>query len=239
MTSSFGALDLPVALGVPASPFVDPVIVGLLDFLGHCINDAIGDRLSQIRPGLTEACPTANRHAYDPRQSFVRNAMPALYIWWGGRSKNIEHTMVRNRRDRDLNLLYVCAAVMYPDGAPVFAGVPAAVDAAIAQASDRGYHPTYGTPPGTLLARQLAPPGRLGWEYTGGQIGILEPVPRRRRNADPNHQEDTYPALQGTIRVSELRVDSTADDEVLEDGRLVVTHEGFPILERVLSGADP
>ncbi len=237
MTSSLGALDIPVSLGASATPFVDPVVMGLLDFLGHCINDAIGDRLSQIRPGLTEACPAANRHAYDPRQSFVRNAMPALYIWWGGRSKNVEHTVVRNRRDRDLNLLYVCGPVMYPDGAPVLAGVPAAVDAAIAQASDRGYHPTYGSPPGTLLARQLAPPGQLGWEYTGGQVGILEPIPRRGRKTDPNHQEDTFPALQGTIKVMELRVDSTAGDEVLEPGSLTITVEDFPILTRNLSGA--
>lgn len=240
MTSSFGALDLPVPLGIPASPFVDPLIIGLLDLLAFCIKDAIEDRLAQTRTAIADACPVANRFDYDPRQSFVRNPMPALYIWWSGRSKNVEATTVRNRRDRDLSLLYVAGSVKYPDGAPVFAGVMGAVDAAIAQASDRGYHPNYAFGNdvlGTPLVLSLAPKGTVGWEYTGGQVGILEPVPRRGRKADPNALEDCFPALQGTIRVSERRTDSTADDEILGDGTLTITSDGVAYFTRALAAS--
>lgn len=240
MTSYLGAAELPVPAGVVGTAFADPMVSALLDFLGHCIKAAVDTRLNQIRTGdaaILDACPEANRHDYDPRQSFVRKPTPALYIWWGGRSKNVEHSTIRNRRERDLNLLYVCPPVLYPDGGPVFAGLPGAVDAAILEGSDRGYHPTYGyqgDPAGTVLVRSLAPAGTLGWEYTGGQIGILEPIPRKRRNADPNHQEDAFPALQGTLRVYELRTDSLADVEELGDGQITISSDGVPYFTRVL-----
>lgn len=240
MTSSVGAIELPVPADDVATPFVDPMIVGLLDFLGFVVKASIETRLVQIRTTITDACPSANRFDYDPRQSFARDLtkLPALYIWWGGRSKNVEATTVRNRRERELNLLYVIAPVRYPEGATVFAGALGAADAAICEASDRGYHPAYGfrgDPAGTLLARSLAPVGTIGWEYTGGQVGILEPVPRKRRNNDPNMQEDVFPALQGTIRVMERRTDNADQDEDLEDGRLTVTSDGVPYFTRVLT----
>lgn len=248
MTSEVGALTLPVpedyeSVAPAVTPFADPFILGLLDFFGHVIKDAIETRLVQLRPTLiTDACPEANRHGFDPRQSFVRLPTPSLFLWWGsGRSKNIEHSTLRNRRERELSLLYVVAPVKYPDGAEVFAGVTNAVDAALARASDRGWHPTYGfadDPVGTPLVRSLAPPGVLGWSYEGGTSGVLEPVPRKRRNADPNMIEDCFPALQGTVKVVErIECDSPDEIEELEEGTLTVTSDGVTYFTRVLSPA--
>lgn len=239
MTANLGAVELPVPTGAEATPFDDPFITGLLALLGHAIKAEVDARLVQIRTSITDACAIENRFDFDPRSSFVRFPMPALYVWWSGRSKNIEHSTIRNRRERELSLLYVVAPVLYPDGATAFAGVLGAVDAAICQASDRGYHPTFGydgDAVGTPLVTSLAAVGSLAWEYTGGQVGVLEPVPRKRRNADPNAVEECYPALQGSIKVSELRTDSTADEVAIGAGALAITdEEGLAYFDRTLS----
>jgi hypothetical protein len=244
MTSKVGALTLPVPEATVPSPFVDPFIDGLLDFLAHCIRDAIGARLTELRTEIVDALPAENLHAFDPRGSWVRRPIPALYLWWSdkGRSKVRQHTLVRHIRERELSLLYVVAPVIYPDGAEVFQGVTAAADAALARASDRGWHPTYRftevEPLGTPLVRSLAPPGVLGWQYEGGQNGVLEPVPRRAKGAAAtNHVEHCFPALMGTLRIQERVESDDFVDDAGAESEVTISDDGVPYFTRALTAS--
>lgn len=207
--SAVGALDLPIAAGTISDALADPVVTGLLAFLGYWIKLELDAKLAVQSPTSADACPTANRYPYDPRGYWVRNAKPALYVWWKGQSEIVDQTLVYTKRERDLGVFYVFEELVAPDGMVPRAGIIAAVDAAIAKASERGYHPSFshnGAAAGTPLHLALASAGMLGWEYRGGSAGWMVPVPdasARAGGAGTGYVQRGFPALDGTIRVWE------------------------------------
>lgn len=205
--STVGALALPLEPGAQLSPLVDPVVDGLLDFLAFSLREALNPKLARLSPTSADACPPANRHAYEPRTHWVRNAKPALYLWWGGKSSVGAYSTVYDTRERELSLFYVWEEVVAPSGQDARAGLMAAADAALARASSLRMHPDYGyrgAPPGTPLAASLARLGLVGWAYRGGQVGIMSPSPGDLRNASAEGAiVRFFPALQATVAVSE------------------------------------
>lgn len=202
-----GALRVPMEPGANLSPLVDPVVDGLLDFLGFALRDALNAKLAQLSPTSADACPTAARYPYDPRGYWTRNPKPALYLWWGGRSSVGSYSTVYDTRERELQLFYVWEETVGPSGSNARAGLMAAADAALMRASSLRMHPAYGyrgAPLGTPLAVALADLGLLGWTYQGGTVGIMSPVPGDVRNSPSEGAVVRYfPALQATLTVSE------------------------------------
>ena len=232
-TSAVGATTLPVPAGASLSAISDPIVDALIDFLGFVIKDALDAKLAVLTPTSANACPATNRYTYDPRAYWVRNPTPALYVWWSGRSKVVEHSTVYDRRERDIGLFYVFDELVGPDGQAPRAGLMAAVDAAITRASSLRYHPSYGYngwPNGTPLHASIgADVGFLGWQYKGGQVGAMVPVPSdARQQTVDGAVVRFYPALQGTITVSEkiggFELEDPAD--VLGDVATTITNDG-------------
>lgn len=207
--SAVGALDLPIAAGTLADPLADPIVNGLLAFLGYWLKSELDAKLAIQSPTSADACPSANRFPYDPRGYWVRNPKPALYVWWKGPSEIADQTLVYAKRERDLGVWYVFEELVAPDGLTPRAGIAAAVDAVIAKACDRGYHPSFsynGAGAGTPLAYALADKGLVGFEYRGGTAGWMVPVPdasARAGGAGTGYVQRGFPCVEGTIRVWE------------------------------------
>lgn len=217
-TTTIGGNTVPAPASI-ANPNCDDVtLLGLLDYFGFWIKYALDARLSTQLGAGGDACPLANRFPYDPGKYFVRNDLPALYIWHV-ESKYTPKTVIFDERTRTLGLMYIYEELVAPDALGPRHGVVPAVDATFFRAVQRGNHPSYGygnSPAGTPIILSLNLSKLL---YKGGKAGFLMPVPA----AAPRSPNDGpilrgYPALQGQIEVSEIvNVDQMEDSDLAGD----------------------
>lgn len=252
-TSLVGATTLPVPAGALNAHLSDPLVTGLLDFLGFALKDALDAKLAQMQGTSADACPTANRYDYDPGSVWVRNPVPALYVWWSGQSATVRETLLYSRRERTLGVMWVFDEIQYQDGAMARAGLCSIAAAAMERALDRGYHPAYGygaAVAGTPLAYSLGPIGTIAFESAGMAAGQLAPVPvsdPRPGGGGEGARVNFYPAVQGKIAVSERFggfIPSDPDDVYGEARVDISTNENgdptsvLPYLSGVMPGWD-
>lgn len=220
--SNVGNLALPIPAGALNAALTDPTCIGLLDYLGFWLKNNLDAKLAQMQGTGADACPTANRFPWDPAGYFVRQSVPALYVWWDGRSTRREQTMLLEQRDRTINAVYVFEELAGPTGLTARAGLMAAVDAIFAKASERGRHPSYGygsDADGTPIWKSL---NLIHLGYIGGEVGAMAPVPSG--GATPGGPGDGavirfYPSLRAQFSVSESIDQDTLQDptDVLRD----------------------
>ena len=213
-----GSLYIPLNPEGKYSPVLDPTVVGLADYLAYWIRYGLSTKLEDPNNDVTDPLPEANVFPYDPRDNWVRNSTPALYIWWFGESKLVKRTLVKDARQRTLRLFYVACEVATPKGARVYSGLPAAVDAIMFKACATGYHPHYGyngDPIGTPIATSLR---LLGWEYEKGKEDFAQAVPNISQvpgGPGGGHVIRGYPVLFGHVNVWEevegIGIDETTD----------------------------
>lgn len=246
--TTFGGLPLPVPAGAASDSFPDPACDALLDYLGFWLREMLNAKLASMggarpaRPGQpsedpANACPVANVYAFDPMLGEVwrRNPKPAIYIWWNGQSKSTQKTIVYKLRERQLALLWVFVEVNSPEGDGKRYGTLAGVDAVIERAIDRGSHPSYGydgATPGTPIWRSM---GVDEIKIVDMVPGKLAPIPAggERRDAAVGQVINYYPAVRGTIVVSErVPADSLgADDLNVDMSMIVATNEEGDVLD--------
>lgn len=230
--AAVGPLVLPVPVDAANSAIADPVVDGVLDYLAFCLDAALDDKFRSLIANPTDAVPTANRFNFNPREPrghHVRLPVPALFVWWEGKSLPTEKetaTVLYAWRRRRLHVLYV-----FPEGPSMEemvrrAGLLSVVDAVIQQAFDWGWRPDY-TPPGldgngdpwpagTPLQVALGGVERIAVRVdteegiVPGRFGIddltttIEPKPTSGRD---------YPAVFATL-ISEERIDGPTPDEM-------------------------
>ena len=231
-TSLVGGLTLPVAAGATNATLADPVIVGLLDFLGWMLETELNAKLATQTDLAKTACPSANRFAWNPLEPTAHKAklpIPGLWMWQHESSRLLPFTTVLARRQRTLRLLYLAEETPRETGHARRAGLLAAVDAVFCKASDWQRHPSYGygsSADGTPLYQSLAELGTFAWRYVGGSMvrfGIDGGPPVEVNVSEKSSGRD-FPGLVGVIEVDEVVGSGTMSDpaDVLVDGSLVI-----------------
>jgi hypothetical protein len=224
-----GANTYPLAAGAALSAIPDPTQAVLLDFFAYVLNTNLNAKLAVLTPMTATAIPSGSTYAYDPGTWWPRRNPPSLYLWWKGKSTVKPWTTTANIRERELALFYVTEQVTFPEVEKRQA-LLANVDAILAQASNAGYHPSYsygGGAVGLQVQHYVASAGLIGWEYTGGIVGLMAPVPAadaRLGGGGEGAVVRAYPALSGTVKVVErvgpwIPVDPT---DTMTDGNLVL-----------------
>lgn len=224
-TTNVGGTTLPVPAGALNSSLDDPAVKGLLDYLAFWIKNTLDTKLANmtgpVNKPVTDAAPAANRYPFNPESLHVKMNVPALFVWWDGKSQAFDYTLVKARRVRELSVAYVFDEVRMPAGLSARAGLIAAVDACFAKAEERGDHPAYGyngDPLGTPIAQSLQ---WIDWQYLGGQEGFYRETLSEslRTSRDEGGVQRGYPALTARFRISELIAPDTLEDptDVLGD----------------------
>ena len=169
--SLVGPLALPIAVGATDAKLPDPVVVGLLAYVGHWIKWGLDAKLATMTAppcldpedptAVADACPVANRVDSDPSLLVKSFNKPALFGWWDGRDETKQFTLVKKTRTRGIQFLYVFDGIRDSDGPSDTTGVSGqdrwsglqnAVAALMQRAFARMSHPSF-TPPGLGIAR--------------------------------------------------------------------------------------
>lgn len=235
-TATVGGLTVPVPAGTQNTELADPAVRVLLDFLGWSIANGLDAKLTNMQGTSASACPSANRFPFNPQTYFVRNSIPALYVWWAGRSRPGRYsTTVRSSRERDIDAMYVFDELIAPDGFDTRHGLLAAVDAIFHRCADWGRHPNYGYNGAAAGTAARLSAGLIDWAYQGateGRMAAQIPSTSSAVGGPPEgHVVRGYPALLGRFTVLEhietLSLEDPAD--VMGDLEAVIrTSEGDP-----------
>src|SRR5262249_59907819 len=111
-----GGLVLPIPAGALNADLVDPTLDGLGDFLRFMLRHDLNARLATIEGTSADALPPENLFLYDPATYFVRNQIPALYVWWSGRATRVPWRLAYDVRMRRVSALYGFDEIVAPIG---------------------------------------------------------------------------------------------------------------------------
>lgn len=249
-TTTIGNLTLPVPAGAQNSDLDDPTVSGIADYLRFWLRNSLNTKLANTQGTSADAVPSANVFKYDPNTYFVRNAFPALYVWWNGRSsvETNRSTLLYDVRKRELHVLWLFDEMLAPNALTPRHGLLAAVDATLAKALERMRHPSYGygsDAAGTSLLTSL---NLVGAEYLGGEAGFMAGVPAsdsRAGGPGEGQAQRGYPALKATIAVWERIDQDTLEDpgDVMGDTLLTINASGdgvdaVELMQRWLTSPD-
>lgn len=248
-SATFAGTTFPLTAGAVRSSLEDPVALGLLGYFAHWLNTSLNAQLAVMPPHVATAVPTANRFAYNPMGVWVRNDVPALYVWWK-EDRAVPHSTLKDGLAGTYGILYLSDEIVAPAGAQHIAGIAPQVRRVLRLSADRGYHSTYGhgsDPAGTPIFLSL---GLAKWSFTRLQAGAMAPVPATSSNpggAGEGGIVRVYPAVEGEIEVVEIvgqPVPSDPDDVMGDITALIRTNEDgdmndlVDVMERYLPGPD-
>jgi hypothetical protein len=258
-TAIVAGTTYPLTAGATRSSLEDPVAVGLIDYFAHWLNTSLNAQLAVMTGHTATAVPVndftalpsegVHRCAYDPMGTWVRNATPALYVWWKS-DRPVNHSTLKDGRVSTYGILYVSDEIIAPAGSQHIAGIAPHVRRVLNLTEDRGYHPTYGygdDEDGTPIHISL---GIHAWRFTRLQAGAMAPVPNV--SSAPGGEGEGgvvvyYPAVEGDMEVIEvigqqipvdptdLLVNTTLDIRTNEFGDVTDTVE---MLDRYLPAPD-
>lgn len=197
--ANVGGLVLPLVAAGLNEEIADPTVLGIAAFLRFSLRLMLNARLERMQGTAPDAVPDGHVFPFDPSTHFVRNQLPALYVWWTGRSTRTPHTIHYDVRTRSIRALYLFDELLAPAALRPRHGLMAAVDAAFAIAAEEGFHPDYGDPPGTPLVESL---GLARWTYDGGEPGFLAALPEATGDLQGAAQRG-FPSLLGHFTVLE------------------------------------
>jgi hypothetical protein len=241
---SVGTLSLPLPAGAANEPLRDPLLDGLLDYLALWLNKDLNGKLGTMAGSPAEAVPAGRRYPYNPERTFVRNPIPALYLWRDEGPDGARHdetfTILRPRRISILHGLFIFSQQVVPTGAELLAGLRNAVDEIFRAAYEFGYRIDYGyngDPLGTPIRKSLK---FDGWHYSGCEGGILWKLPGEAAAtaASPGAQGDGavqrgFPSVRSHWEVHEMP-STRAPDAALGDRHLTVDGEGIEVFQRLI-----
>lgn len=246
-TARVAGTTYPLSAGAARSSLEDPVALGLLGYFAHWLNTSLNAQLAVMTGHTATAVPYT--YGYDPMNIWVRNSLPALYVWWKS-DRPIAHSTLKDGRLSTYGLLYLADEVIAPAGAQHFAGITPHVRRVLNLAADRGFHPTYGhgsdedgTP--IFLSLDIAK-----WGFARLEAGAMAPIPATSSAVGGPGEGGIiryYPAVSGDIEVVEvigqpipvdptnLLVNTTMEIRTNESGDTTDTVE---IMERYLPAPD-
>lgn len=248
--SNLGGLTLPIPAGTLNSDLDDPAISALADYLRFWLRSELNTKLANMQGTSTDACPSANVFKFDPSTYWVRNPVPALYVWWEGKSATEQFSMLYDWRKRDVQVMWIYDELVAPNGLSPRHGLLAAVDAVFHKAADRWHHPSYALgsgPSNQMLPFQIAFPGLVEIKYLGGTPGMVSTVPQTdaRSGGEEGHVVRGFPALRAKFSIQErIEQDTPGDNDGLGDitinmrGNDGSSNEYLDIMTRYVEGPD-
>jgi hypothetical protein len=264
--TNIGLLPLPVPAGAEADALPDPAALALLDYFGFWLRTMLDSKLLSMGGDVPErsdpslpnreshesAAPPANLFPYNPEpgQIWRRNPKPALYVWWSGRSRTEQKTILIRNRLRELSYLWVWCETQAPQNDEIRYGTLAAVDGIIRLAIEEGYHPAYGYNGAALGTPIWKSAGFVELTANESAPGVLAPVPETgsRMNESPGQILNYYPAVKGTLTIAERigRIPSAEAPQVNEGVETTVTTNesaeaqgGVELVELIVPGPPP
>lgn len=258
--SLVGPLPLPAPAGAPNAEFPEPTTAFLLSYLRFWLKWGLDTKIrSMTQPPVHDAVPVANAYTNSPSATYLTRKLPALFVYWNGKSKNEHYSTVRLMRVRDFAVLYTFEKLIGPEVVSRWSGLVSSVDAIFSRAFDRLAHPAYtidGSHPAGQDIRDMF--SWMGVEYSGGSEGFLQPTPeaamrelttaagRAGANKAQGGIQEGYPSFLGTVRIwEEIGRDQPLDPEDLNhDGTATLaggegTGDVEPnLLERILPAPD-
>lgn len=259
--SSVGLVPLPTPAGAQDAPFADATETALLDYCAFWIKWSLDQKIATMTfPGIDagrDMVPAANRYTQAPNSLLMARKLPALFLWWDGKSTKQRISTVKTCRERDFTLLYVFERLINIDQLNTYSGLTATIGAALSRAFDRLAHPAYalagsGFAPGTDIRIMF---NLRGVEYLGDQDGFLKELPQQSSRTvatAANHSTSSaqggiqkgYPSLSAKIRVWELiGQDSLSDPaDATKDMKISINvgdpANPLPYMQRVLQQPD-
>jgi hypothetical protein len=251
-TSDVGATLLPLAAGDVGDALSDPIVDAILDFVAWYLNNDLNAKLAKLNGTSEVAVPTQNRFAFDPTEpQGIKSSfkLPALFVWWDGLAQKMPFSQLQDRRVRSIELLYIFQELPATAALELRSGLFAAVDASIAKAAERGYHPSYSynsKTAGTRLDASIGDYGSWCWDYIGGQgikrigLGDSNTTNFGSRNPSTRTAGKSHPAFAGRFRVEELIQPPQPEDptNITRDSACAIDNDGVRILDRVLEAPD-
>lgn len=246
---SVGGVDYPLAAGTADTALADPVIDGLLGYFAHWLNADLNAKLANMTGVADEAVPSGSTYGYEPKAAFVRNPVPALYMW---REQRIEAaTLLTYWKRSEVTALWVFTSRELPHAFAGVEGIANAVADSLARATRQRSHITYtptGWPQGTdimtaLGLLSLGPP-RNGRFVTAGSL-VPTPGQRSAMNARPagtdGHRQRAFPCVEARWEIVE-EVGSarnlTDPEDVTRESLVEMYEGGASILDRYLEAPD-
>jgi hypothetical protein len=250
-TSDVGPLLMPLPAGDVGDKIADTTVEALLDFLAWSLNTELSTKLGNVNGTSNVAVPTNNRYAWDPLEPVnkIKFNVPALFVWWDGKSTHSYYSILQAMRTREIQALYIFQELPGRDAMAHRSGLFNSVDAAFFRAADRESHPSYSynsAPLGTELSNSVGDLGSWGWDYVGGQgvnrIKIGE-QPRPLNNPIEGRQNRVgrdYPGFAAKFLIHELVQTTQPEDpeNVTRDSVIQILNDGVEILDRTLTGTD-
>ena len=257
--TTVGPLAIPAPVDAANAPFAEPTTENLLAYIRFWMKWGLDDKIATMTaPAVTDAVPIANAYTSSPSNMYLSRQLPALFVYWTGKSKTERYSISRTMRIRDFAVLYVWERVKNPDGVALWSGLTSTVDALLARAFDRLAHPAFTIDGSHPVGQDIRDMFRwMGVEYMGGSDGFLQELPtaatrqlataagKAGANKAQGGIQSGYPAFNGIVRVwEEIGVDTMLDpDDVNRD--IAVTVSGgdgaadvVPMLERILTPPD-
>jgi hypothetical protein len=212
--ATVGPSTLPLTAGAARSSLTDPVALGLADFLAYWLNASLNPQLAVMTGHTATAVPADDtgvspaqyyRFGYDPQSFWVRNNIPAIYVWFQNTVPG-DYSTLKRRRVATYGFRWIYDEIVAPAGSQHIAGLPAVAVRALERAADVGYHPNYGygdaedgTPIGVTLNVQ--------WQFRRLQAGAMAPIPATSSAVGGPGEGGIvryYPAVDGEIEVIEI-----------------------------------
>lgn len=242
-TGTVGGVTLPLAAGSANSALDDPLLLGLLDYFAYWLNANLNTKLANMAGQPAEAVPAAARFPFDPERAFVRNTIPALYMW--SPTTRIEKlSILMRRRVRDVRAIYVFSQQVIPDGALVQSGLGADIDGTFLQATQYGYHTAYsygGGPVGKPIDVTLSIDE---WQYLGATIGHMWKLPGEAALGPSGGMQGDgavqrgYLAVQARWEVKELLGERDAAAETVTS-TAAIQIDGETVVDRYVRAPKP
>lgn len=258
--AQIGLLTLPIANSGTNTAIEDPTLLGLLDFCGFLIKDALDAKLTEqggpvTSAAITDACPVAYRFPWDPGDNFMRPhnvggsmvvPLPGLWAWEESASWSKEgSTLMADAIEREIHILYVFPQLSTPDGIQARHGLMSAIGKSFARAASRGLHRDYAygdDPPGTPIWRSL---NLTDFQFVKGAAGRLAQTPTAAsqqggRGGAEGYVHRFFPSYKATFSVVEAITPLlVSDDNTQTDGTLTLavddgTSDPLDVLERTI-----
>ncbi|MBU0572038.1 MAG: hypothetical protein KKC50_08370 [Candidatus Omnitrophica bacterium] len=210
--SAVGGFLQPIPAGTLNSELVDPTVRGILDYLAFWLTWGMNAKMGNMQGRSPTILAPAAVFPYDPNAIYVRQSLPALYVWCA-REYEEQVTLLRHCRRRDIFAQYIFQELVSPQGMTAREGLLGNVAAIFARAITWGRHYDYGyngDPPGTPIARSV---GMMAWRYRNSEYGMswkhpgtTEGVPERMGTGGDGAVQWGYPTCKTHIEVWE-RID--------------------------------
>lgn len=218
-SSTVGPLVVPAPVGAVDAQFAEPTTDRLLSYVSHWLTYGLNGKLATMSapPSPGGAIPVANRWTNAPSSMYLKQPLPALFVFWSGQSKYADHSTVQQKRIRDFSVLYVFSRVVNRDNLRLWSGLVSTIDALMGRAFYRLSHPTYAFDSTHEVGTDIRYMNNwLDVTLVGGNEGFLQAqVQESTRNLSTaagsasaskpqGGIQEGYPSWSGTVRISEL-----------------------------------